>query len=745
MNKKIILSCIFVFFLFAYAQNKVGLVLGGGAARGLAHIGVLKAIEEFQIPVDCVGGTSMGAIIGGLWSSGYTAAEIESIFLTSDIKNWFTDIPIKERLPIYYTINSYPTFIDLFIENNKFVVPEGTIDDKLINLELYTFFAETDNAIRGNFRKLWKPFLCTATDINRENPMIITKGSLAASIRASMSLPVIFKPVKIEDISFFDGGMYDNIPAKAVLDSLGADFTISVDVSSSKKSFERKDMNVFDITFTLVDLLTVNMSRDSLEKLGHYVRPEVGDFNGFEFTRAKELIELGYEAMKKQAPAILEKLNRKEDYPLYRKSLIDDYTVFDGRVIGKIEVQSENNLITSTIYNAIEMREKEIFSYSKLRAGFYRLYAMGLFKSIEPEIRYNRIDKSLVIRIKTTPISYNKISVGAFTDSKAGINIYAKYQKNNLFNFGGMFDAYGFVGNFIKGVSLNLFFPSLGFTNTIAGVYSNYHIYKYFSVFDNSFGYHHNYHTTMLLGNNYGSRSVFSLFWGQRYKRVEENDLMKNSFGVFFTENTIPFSFENSKGERRSFMIGINLPSYGFVINESSSWFDVFSSQSFNRAYFKGIGEFMKSVKVCNKLNLSYSSSMGIIAQIDRNQTFNDKIEIDYPSARPTFEFQYLYDPVLTGRYFISVGLSEKYYINDNVYVKNDSEVAGFTNQIKETFSPSFIGGTRISLGISTIIGLFEIGGGYFRYYGAEEESSIFTYSIYLGNPIDKFDILDIY
>ncbi|MGE3063440.1 MAG: patatin-like phospholipase family protein [bacterium] len=745
MRRIIILSILMIISLSSFSQERIGLVLGGGAARGLAHIGVLKAIEEYQIPVDVVGGTSMGAIIGGLWASGYTASEIESIFLTSDIKNWFTEIPIREKLPIYYSINSYPTFIDLFIENNRFIVPEGTLDDKLINLELYSFFAETDNAIRGDFRKLWKPFLCTATDINMENPLIITSGSLGNSIRASMSLPVIFKPAKIGDQYLFDGGMFDNIPAKAVRDTFDADFIISIDVSGNKKTLERKNLNVFDITFTLVDLLTINLSRDSLELMGHYVRPSVDDFNGYEFTKAKELIELGYTAMKEQAPAILEKIRRREEYPSYRRNLIDDFAVFDGRIIGEIKIEADNNLTRSTVLNAIEMRVGDIFSFSKLKLGFYRLYAIGLFKSIEPEIKYNRIGRNLSIIIKTTPISYNKVSVGAFADSRAGINIYAKYEKNNIFNYGGMFDLYGFAGNFVKGASINLFFPSLGYTNTIAGIYTNYHIYKYFGVYENTFGYHHNFNATMLLGNNFGSRSFFSLFGGARYKKIEERDILKNSFGLFYLKNTISSSFENISGERSGFMIGINVPFYSFLADSIPTLSTIVSSDNFKQTYFKGIGEFTKMAKLHTRFNMSFFSSIGVITQLYKNHQYNDKIQIDYSVARPTFEFQYLYDPILTGRYFISFGISEKFYVNETVFIKNETEIAGFTNQLIAEFDPSFIGGSRLSLGISTIIGLFEIGGGYFRSKIDNETRSKFTYSIYLGNPIEKLDILDIY
>ncbi|HAF07641.1 TPA: patatin, partial [candidate division WOR-3] len=193
---KKILSFFFLFiFTFLFCEEKVGLVLGGGAARGLAHIGVLKVIEEYNIPVDYVAGTSMGSIIGGLWASGYTASEIESIFLSENIRNWLNESTIKNYQPVFLFLNSYPTFLTTELKDGKLKIPESTVDDKIINLELFSFFSEIDYAIGSDFRKMYKPFLCTASDIKSENPKIFTKGKLEKSIRASMAIPLIFKPV----------------------------------------------------------------------------------------------------------------------------------------------------------------------------------------------------------------------------------------------------------------------------------------------------------------------------------------------------------------------------------------------------------------------------------------------------------------------------------------------------------------------------------------------------------------------
>lgn len=745
--KRITLLLILFTAFQLFGQFKIGLVLGGGAARGLAHIGVLKAIEEYNIPIDCIGGTSMGAIMGGLWSSGYTAAQIESIFKSNDVKNWLLETPILEKKPLYYFINAYPTLInlDVNVSSRKFNIPEGTVDDKIVNMELFHLFAETDNAIKGDFRKLWKPFLCTAIDIHRETPKIFTTGKLEDAVRASMSIPLLFNPIKIDSLMLFDGGLFDNIPANIVKDTFNADYIISVDISGSKNIEKANNSNIFDIVFTLIDFLTVNMSEDSLRALGSYIRPEVGDYKGYEFDKADELIKLGYDAMVKEIPNIKARIQREEKYGNIRKEHIENNLPFNGIIVHTITIDASNRFTERMVRNAAELKEGEPFSFEKLNLGLYRLYSTDIFEKIEPFINFNKESGELDIKIKTYLAGHDKLGFGGFADSKAGVNLYGKYEKNNIFNYGGSFNLYGFAGNFIKGVSVNLFFPSLGYSDNLLGFYFNYHVYKYFGVWTNTFDYLHNYHMTFLVGNSFNNQSIFSLFFGTRYKNYPTKEVYKTTVGYYFITNSIMSLSQNQSGAVTNIMIGLNVPNTMFDVGDFSSYSKALNVSNIKQTYFKGIARFQRFFKLSDKINLGIISSGGIITQIYKNQELPEKISIDYPVARPTFEFRYLYDEKLSAKYIASAGFIAKYFLNENLYLQSENEGYIFFYQIIDSFDPQYIAGARISIGYSTFIGTLEIGGGYFYTNINKDKPGILTYNIHLGNPIEKFDILDIY
>ncbi|MCK4523455.1 patatin-like phospholipase family protein, partial [candidate division WOR-3 bacterium] len=287
------------FVVTVFGEIRVGLVLGGGAARGLAHIGVLKALEEYNIPIDAVGGTSMGAIIGALWSSGYSASEIESIFVQTNVLNQIFDFSFENEKPVYYKFNYQNTILNLYYNKGKLQRPEAAIDDRLLNFEIKKFFQPVEIAIDSNFRNLWKPFLCTASDINSSKLLVFTSGSLSKAVRSSMSLPIIFKPVEYEDKILLDGGIYNNLPVKITADSFNLDYIISVDVSTHKTVLSSDNIDILDIGFSMMDLITKGINADTMEEYGTYIHPDVNAFFGYEFYKVKELIDLGYnEAIK---------------------------------------------------------------------------------------------------------------------------------------------------------------------------------------------------------------------------------------------------------------------------------------------------------------------------------------------------------------------------------------------------------------------------------------------------------------
>ena len=215
----------------AAQRKKVGVVLGGGGAKGVAHIGVLKVLEEAGIPIDYVAGTSMGAIVGGLYSIGYTPAEIDTMVLEQDWTMLLSDRIKRNSLTFPEKENSERYILSLpFGKEKKDRVIQGMIKGQnLMNLFSNLTIGYHDSV---DFQKFNIPFACVAVDAVDGKDYVFRKGSLPLAMRASMAIPAVFAPVRLDSMVLIDGGLNDNFPVD-VARQMGADIIIGVDLGTS--------------------------------------------------------------------------------------------------------------------------------------------------------------------------------------------------------------------------------------------------------------------------------------------------------------------------------------------------------------------------------------------------------------------------------------------------------------------------------------------------------------------------------
>lgn len=244
----------------AAGRLKVGLVLGGGGAKGAAEVGVLKVLEEEGIPIDYIAGTSIGAINGGLYSLGYDAARLETLFLSQD-------------------------WIDMFVQ--------GQILDELKSL------THGDDSI--SFDDMPIPYRCVAVDINSMSEVVIDSGCLALAMRASMAIPGAFKPVTMNGRTLVDGGVLNNLPVDVVR-AMGADVVIAVDLTQNKRKSRGIDIATNTPIGKMVGWVVarpdIKKYNDNVADADVYINPDLAGYNAAHFTRGKiaEMIERGYSA-----------------------------------------------------------------------------------------------------------------------------------------------------------------------------------------------------------------------------------------------------------------------------------------------------------------------------------------------------------------------------------------------------------------------------------------------------------------
>ncbi len=232
----IVLTVLFsIFNPFCFAQ-KVGIVLSGGGAGGLAHIGVLKALEEKNIKIDYISGTSVGALVGGLYASGYSPDDIQQLVLSDKFQRYAKG-ELEEKNQFHYKKNSetasWFTYKFGFDSDLTTYIPTNLINSIPIDFYMMELFTPASVIAKNNFDSLFIPFRCVAADIENKKSVVFKDGNLHTSIRASMTYPFYLKPISINGKFLFDGGLYNNYPVDVMKNDFNPDFIIGSIVTSN--------------------------------------------------------------------------------------------------------------------------------------------------------------------------------------------------------------------------------------------------------------------------------------------------------------------------------------------------------------------------------------------------------------------------------------------------------------------------------------------------------------------------------
>ena len=283
-------------------RPRVGLALGGGAARGIAHIGLLRWFEEHRIPIDYLAGTSMGGLVGGAYASGLSPDEIEAMMKQADWDLMFLgDSPYRYKtFRRKEDARAFPGMLDFGLKGG-FKLPSGLNAGQQVELMLDSI-ALPYFAVK-NFDELPTPFRCVATDIRAGEPLVMSDGSFARALRATMSIPAVFTPVALDQRLLVDGGALNNVPAD-VVKKMGADVAIAVNVSSSTDP-PQPPTTIFAVLGQTLDSLMTIGTREALKSADLIIVPDLRGLTGGDWRRPDDLIAKGYEAAQANSAALL--------------------------------------------------------------------------------------------------------------------------------------------------------------------------------------------------------------------------------------------------------------------------------------------------------------------------------------------------------------------------------------------------------------------------------------------------------
>lgn len=364
------------------APAKIGLALSGGGAKGFAHIGVLKVFEEENIPVHMITGTSMGAVIGSLYSIGYTPDQITEVALRTDWIKLFDDNYQFNPRDFSNSVSGKDTYLFNFpFYKNNLQLPMALTDGQNVSMMLYRLMLPFHD-IR-DFSRLPVPFACVGTDLATGEARLFTEGYLPDAVRASFAIPSFFKPVTIGDQTYIDGGVARNLPVEDAL-SIGADVVIASDVGEPVKPVD--SLKTFlHILRQSVGFRQQESDRRQKEKADFYIQPDISHYSSFSYDEVNDLIQRGEEAAREVLPEIKQYLNNSpvaapgERYRLPGVSndtlLISDirFNNIEGRLVNRVHLTLDLLTPTRTTISDIEQKVKQLYSSGLFSQVSYRL------------------------------------------------------------------------------------------------------------------------------------------------------------------------------------------------------------------------------------------------------------------------------------------------------------------------------------------------------------------------------------
>jgi NTE family protein len=417
---------------FAQEQEdvKVGLVLSGGGAKGLAHIGVLEVIEEAGVRIDYIAGTSMGAIIGALYASGYSAKELDSIFMVVQFDKLIQDNLPRRAKTFYEKEVDEKYAITLPFDNFKINVPSSLSRGQNVYNLFYQLTSHVSDV--NDFSQLPIPFFCIATDVESGKAVQLESGYLPQAISASGALPSLFSPVVIGDKLLIDGGVVNNYPVDE-LRKKGMDIIIGVDVQDSL--LDRTDLkSALMILNQINNYRTISAMKEKREKTDIYIHPDIKGFTVVSFDRGEDIIETG----RQQAMLFKEELEALSNRQKAQTSIKIEKRVSDSLRIDEVNIRGNEEYTRAYIMGKLKLKLPVNTTYEKLNEGLNNLSATGNFNQInyyftEAENGNNVLNLKVVESEIQTLLRFS-VHYDNLYQSAALINVTQKrlFQKNDV-------------------------------------------------------------------------------------------------------------------------------------------------------------------------------------------------------------------------------------------------------------------------------------------------------------------------
>jgi NTE family protein len=414
-------------------RPRLALVLSGGGARGIAHIGALRALEEAGIPVDAIAANSMGAVVGGIYATGRTAEELDEIVLSVDWRSLFSGRTDRRLVPVARRQDRFRTLAGADFTWKELKLGGGLLGEHRVNRFLIEELAPGSYAAEGDFDRLPIPFRCVATDLDKGERVVLADGDLALAVRASMSIPVAFPPVEWRGRRLVDGLVVDNLPTD-VAREFGAAVVVAVDIGSPPLKPEDYESSL-GVAEQLMNLLTERRNADFAAEADVLIRPDLGTHGASEYSGFGVLIEKGYEATKAALPQIRKALAAAgiegEMEPRTRPA---PERQLEGTPIAEVRARGNDRLSERVLRRTFNIPIGPGFILQRGLRAFDKIEATGLLR--HAWIEFEPVPEGLRITLVVREAPPNRAEIGAaFSEWEKARGVVRLFNRNT-FGFG---------------------------------------------------------------------------------------------------------------------------------------------------------------------------------------------------------------------------------------------------------------------------------------------------------------------
>lgn len=404
------------------SAQTVGLVLSGGGAKGIAHIGIIKALEENNVPIDYVAGTSMGAIVGAWYAMGYTPDDMLNLILSDDFSLWSRGI-FDERYVYYFKKpDPSPEMVNFNIalqDSSKFethFLPNSLINPFPMNYAFMSLFAPYTAQCDGNFDKLFIPFRAVASDVYHKRELVLRDGDLGDAVRASMSFPFVFKPIEIDSVLVYDGGIYNNFPVDVMKNDFNPDVIIGSIVAAKIDKPKEDDL------INQIENMVMQKSDYTLDpEDGILMRFDLSDVGLLDFPKARQIAKIGYDyamelmdSIKSRIPRELSQETRQLQRMVFKSQTPD-------LVFNSVSVEGGNHQQKEYIKRQFESDEP--FTDEDAKASYYKTISDGKISDLIPHARYDKASGMFNLDIKAKVHDQLSVGMGGFISSTSSNQI----------------------------------------------------------------------------------------------------------------------------------------------------------------------------------------------------------------------------------------------------------------------------------------------------------------------------------